>query len=333
MIMRSKIILALVLFSIGVSAQSVEPEDGYYKVKYSWDYNEVRWSFSVGIPEDVYDFYRGRTHYNDDFMHFVLSEYDRDYIREIVASFREGGEKWGLSDIDNVFNVVTFVQSLRYVTDESSRGEEDYVRYPIETLVDGIGDCEDVTILAATLLHEMGYSVLLVAFHDHLALAIKYDKDFKGTYYEYDGGKYYYLEMTNLGWDLGQMPKKYRSEKCKLIPLVKRPVPQFGRCGYRYDSYYAYAKSVDLEISCEIENQGPGPTEGLSVQVVVKPNADSREAYANQTFNLEDLPEAGKATFKLKLPVPRPAKGVVVLRLKGQNFDSDSFVLDGLELK
>ena len=90
---------------------------------------------------------------------------------------------------------------------------------------------------------------------------------------------------------------------------------------------------MELEISCEVENQGPGPTEGLSVQVVVKPNADSREAYANQIFNLEDLSEAEKATFKLKMPVPRPAKGVVVLRLIGKNFDSDSFVLEGLELK
>ena len=331
--MQYRLLVILSILCSLVSAQSVEPEDGYYKVYHSWEYNEVQWSFSVDVPADVYDFYQGRTHYNDDFMHFILSDFDREYIREIVDLFWEGGERWGLSELDNVFNIVTFVQSLRYVTDESSRGEEDYVRYPIETLVDGVGDCEDVTILAATLLHEMGYSVLLVAFHDHLALAIKYDEHLKGAYYEYKGGKYYYLEMTNLGWDLGQIPKKYRSEKCKLIPLVRRPVPQFGRCGYRYDSYYAYAKSVELEISCEVENQGPGPTEGLSIQVVVKPTADSREAYANQTFSLEDLPETGKASFKLKMSVPRPAKGVVVLRLKGQNFDSDSFVLEGLELK
>ena len=331
--MRLRIFAILLMWCGLVSAQSVSPEDGYYKVKYSWDYNEVRWSFSVGIPEEIYGFYRGRTHYNDDLMHFVLSEYDRDYIREIVKSFRAGGDEWGMSDIDNVFNVVAFVQSLQYVSDESSRGEQDYVRYPIETLVDGIGDCEDMVILAATLLHEMGYSVLMVMLPEHLALAIKYDKDFGGTYYEYDGGKYYYLEMTSPGWDLGQIPSQYKGKSAKLIPLVRRPVVRFERCGYQYGSYYSNVTSVDFEISCDVENQGPGATQGLSVQVVVKPDADSDEAYANQTFNVKDIPEAGKASFTLKLSVPRPAKGVVVLRLKGQNFDTDTFVIDGLELK
>ena len=137
-----------VLLCSTVSAQSVPAENGYYKVKYSWNYEDVQWSFSVGVPENVYDFYRERTQYNDDLMHYVLSEYDREYIREIVKSFRAGGEEWGFSDVDNVFNVVSFVQSLKYVSDESSRGENEYVRYPIETLVDGMGDCEDVVILA-----------------------------------------------------------------------------------------------------------------------------------------------------------------------------------------
>ena len=333
--MRQWIItIVFVLFSLSrVSAQSVEPEDGYYKVDYSWKYKDVQWSFSVGVPEAVYDYFKGRTHYNDDLMHFVLSEHHRDYIREIVKSFRTGGEEWGLSDIDNMFNVVAFVQSLQYVSDKLSTGEEDYVRYPIETLVDGVGDCEDMVILAASLLHEMGYGVILVSLPEHLALGIKYDPKFRGTYYTYEGEKYYYLEMTSPGWELGQVPPQFEKKCAKLIPLVDRPVVQLGTCGYRYDDYYAFADHVEFEISCEIENKGPGATQGLSIQVVVKPNADSQEAYVNQTFNLEDLPEAGSATYKLKLPVPRPAKGVVVLRLKGQNFDTDTFVLEGLELK
>ena len=327
------IAIVLALFSLNrVSAQSVEPKDGFYKVDYSWDYNDGRWAFSVSVPEEIYDYYRGRTHYNDDLMHFVLSEYDRDYIREIVKSFRAGGEEWGLSDMDNLFNVVAFVQSLQYVSDEASKGEEDYVRYPIETLVDGVGDCEDVVILAASLLHEMGYSVLLVSLPEHLALAVKYE-NYRGTCFNYKGGKYYYLEMTSPGWKLGQVPPPYQKKCAKLIPIVDRPVVEFGRCGYWYDDYYAFADRVEFEISCEVENKGPGATQGLSIQVVVKRNADATETYANKTFNLEDLPEAGKATFKLKLPVSRPAKGVVVLRLKGENFDTDTFVLEGLELK
>ena len=260
--MRWRILAILLLFCAVVLAQSVPPDDGYYKVKYSWTYDEVKWSFSIGIPEEDYAFYRGRAHKNDDLMHYVLSEYDRDYIRDIVSSFREGGEKWGLTDLDNVFNVVSFVQSLQYVSDDSSRGEDEYVRYPIETLVDGNGDCEDVVILAASILHEMGYSVLLVMLPEHLALAVKYDKNIPGTYYEYDGNRYYYLEMTKEGWDLGQIPNQYKHQTATLIPLVNRPVVRLEKGGYQYASYYSNVSNVDFDLQCTIENIGPGKTSG-----------------------------------------------------------------------
>lgn len=332
--MRSRIIAIVLVLLCGIArAQSVSPEDGYYKVKYSWKYDDVRWSFAVGIPENVYDFYRGRTHYNDDLMHFVLSEYDRDYIRDIVASFREGGEKRGLSDLDNVFNVVSFVQSLQYVSDESSRGEDEYVRYPIETLVDGIGDCEDVVILAATILHEMGYSVLLVMLPEHLALAVKYDKVFPGTYYEYNGDRYYYLEMTGEGWDLGRIPAQYKTQTATLIPLVNRPVVHLEKGGYQYASYYSNMTTVDFNLQCTIENVGPGKTSGLSMRVRVKPDEQSDWAYAEQVFPLQELPEAGRATFQVTLPVPRPAEGILEFLLEGQNFESDNLIIEGVKLE
>lgn len=324
----------LLLLCCGVvSAQSAKPVDGYYRVKYPWSYNGVVWSFSVGIPENVYDFYRERTHYNDDLMHYILSDYDRDYIREIVSSFRAGGEKWGLSDLDNVFNVVSFVQSLKYVTDASSKGEEEYVRYPIETLVDAVGDCEDVVILAAAILHEMGYKVLLVLLPDHLALAIQYDKVFPGTCYKYDGDLYYYLEMTDKGWDLGQIPDRYESATAKLIPLVSRPLARLMWCGYQYASYTTAMTSVDFELQCTVENFGPGTTSGMSMRVRMKSDKYSEEAIVEHVYALQDLPEAGKATFKVTLPVPRPAQGVLEFLLEGQNFVTDTLVVEGVDLK
>ena len=332
--MRLKFI-GILWLSLCVSAfgQSVRPEDGFYKVKYSWEYDEVKWSFSVGIPENIYDFYRERTHYNDDLMHYVLSDYDRDYIREIVKSFRTGGEEWGLSDLDNVFNVVSFVQSLQYVSDETSRGEDEYVRYPLETLVDGIGDCEDMVILTAAILHEMGYSVLLVMLPEHLALAVKYDKDFPGTYYDYDGDRYYYLEMTGQGWDLGQIPLQYKNQEATLLPLVNRPVVRLLKGGYHYDSYTSNMTSVIFHLECDVENIGPGPTQGLFVQVLVKPDAQANVAYAQKVFQLQELPEAGSATFQMTLSVPRPAQGILEFRLGGQNFKADHLIIDDVNLE
>lgn len=331
--MRTKFILILLFVATTLSAQSVRPEEGYYKLNYAWEYEEVQWSFSVGISEELYGHYRERTHYNDELVHYVLSEYDRPYLRDIVKSFRAGGEKWGFSDIDNVFNVVAFVQSLQYISDQTTKGQDEYVRYPIETLVDGCGDCEDVVILAAALMYEMGYDVLLVLLPNHLALAVKNEKDFPGTYYEYDGGKYYYLEMTNVGWDLGHIPPAYKGQSATLIPLVNRPVVRLKRCSYQYDSYFMNATQVNFNLQCDIENRGPGATEGLSLYVAVKPDADSNVAYAQHTYKLQELPEAGQATFQVTLPVSRPAHGVLVFRLQGENLTSEPLTVDDVKLE
>lgn len=331
--MRTKSILILLFIATTLCAQSVRPEEGYYKLNYAWEYEDVQWSFSVGIAEEAYNHYRGRKHFNDELVHYVLSEYDRPYIRDIVKSFRTGGEKWGFSDIDNVFNVVSFVQSLQYVTDRATKGADEYVRYPIETLVDGCGDCEDVVILAAALLHEMGYDVLLVLLPNHLALAVQSDEDISGTYYEYNGAKYYYLEMTNKGWDLGQVPMSYQNQTPKLIPLVNRPVVRIGRGSYRYDAYFVNATHVDFHLQCDVENRGPGATEGLRVRVLVKPFAESSEVYVEQVYQLQELPEAGEATIEMTLPVSRPLRGVLEFQLEGDNFTAEPLVLEGVKLE
>ena len=49
--MRFRIFAILLLFCAVASAQSVPAENGYYNVEYSWKYEDVQWSFSVGVPE------------------------------------------------------------------------------------------------------------------------------------------------------------------------------------------------------------------------------------------------------------------------------------------
>ena len=40
-----------------------------------------------------------------------------------------------------------------------------------------------------------------------------------GRYYEYKGGKYYYLETTGEGWPIGQIPDEFRSAEAKIFPV------------------------------------------------------------------------------------------------------------------
>ena len=329
--MRHRLLLIL-LFGVlvSVSAHNVVVEDDHYKITHHWTYDEREWKCSLTVPIVLYEYYQRRTHLGDDFAHYVLSEYDRDYIRYLVQLFRIGGEKHGYSETDHVYNVISFVQSLRYEYDIKSKKKEDYVRYPLETLVDGEGDCEDMVVLAASILYEMGYKVLLVSLPEHLALAVQCSEFFPGTYYEYEGSRYYYLEMTSVGWDLGHIPAKYKGVEATLIPVVDRPVVIPDSCYYQYDSYLLSASTVQVNMRCAISNLGPKSTQDMILHVLFKSYETATSAIKEQRFQLVDLPEGGKAEFAVKVDVPRPFMGVIEYRIEGTNFNPKSLFVDGV---
>ena len=98
-----------------------------------------------------------------------------------------------------------------------------------------------------------------------------------------------------------------------------------GDCSHEIKTY--------LHLECDVENIGPGPTQGLFVQVLVKPDAQANVAYAQKVFQLQELPEAGSATFQMTLSVPRPAQGILEFRLGGQNFKADHLMIDDVNLE
>jgi hypothetical protein len=66
----------------------------------------------------------------------------------------------------------------------------------------------------------MGYSVKLVFLEtgsrSHLAVGVSIKMD-KGTFWEADGKKYYYLETTYPGWKPGEVPKEWSGLPGRLI--------------------------------------------------------------------------------------------------------------------
>jgi predicted transglutaminase-like cysteine proteinase len=90
-------------------------------------------------------------------------EHFTDSIRQIVLWFRGESLRQQFVTMQEVENVVSFVRAIHYQSDQSLHGAEDYFSYPIETLFDAAGDCEDHAFLAATVLHHLGHEIAL--FH------------------------------------------------------------------------------------------------------------------------------------------------------------------------
>lgn len=96
-----------------------------------------------------------------------------------------------LSDDEYLELVAVYVQSLRY-----ENREQNPAKFPVETVVDRAGDCDDKSLLLAGLLSREGYPVALLLFgpESHMAVGVGSDD------YHYKNTGYAFVETTNFSF-------------------------------------------------------------------------------------------------------------------------------------
>jgi hypothetical protein len=185
-----------------------------YRRTYEWTYAGRSRTYTIEIPQSLYADYKNKSHSDTNYAKYAITPEDRKVLDSIVMDFERNSD----SKSEAAYNIVAFVQSLPYVKDKASTGFDNYARYPIETLVDNKGDCEDTAILTAALLKEMRYGVVLIHLPGHVAVGVKCS-GCSGYSYEIHGEKYYYIETTGENWKIGQMPPEYYDVKATMMPM------------------------------------------------------------------------------------------------------------------
>jgi len=194
---------------------------------YQWEYNGDKWTWNSGIDQTTADqalaYYSTLPHPHrtqaDYVLTYCMDRTDNQLLKPVVTSLKDGAAKQGYDVYDTVGMVIAFVQSFSYVSDSQSTGFDEYPRYPVETLLAKEGDCEDTSILTATLLRELGYGTALIFFDNHCAVGIKGSDTLTGSYYTVKGTRYYYVETTAKGWTIGEIPDQYKDQKAIVLPL------------------------------------------------------------------------------------------------------------------
>lgn len=141
---------------------------------YAWSYRGNRMAMDLYIPNATYQRFLSSSHgtYEEKperMAEFVVTEGDDGIISTLADWFLETSLALGYGNSDTVGNVLAFVESLNYTTDEERHATGAYPNYPVITLAAGGGDSVDHTILAAAILDRMGYGVGLLyypAAHD-----------------------------------------------------------------------------------------------------------------------------------------------------------------------
>jgi len=192
--------------------------------EYSWSYGGNEWTWELRFSQSMYDYFKEMPRPPTmNYSVYVTNPLDDPYIDGLVKNINEAAEKENYSEYQTVEFAASFVQNLPYTVDSATSPFDEYPRYPVETLVDNGGDCEDTSILLASILDSMGYGVILIELPGHCAVGVKGGANIYGMYWEYAGEKYFYIETTDSGWAIGELPDEYVGVSADMYPIGTDP--------------------------------------------------------------------------------------------------------------
>jgi len=201
-ILLATLITVFVLSTTVVSAETITKE-------YSWTHQETgpprNVSFELAVEVEYLDGYRAYP-VKDRFDYGSMITVSDPFVMVAALELRAIAVQYGL---DQAALALSFVQTLEYKEDNVTTNCVDYARFPLESLVDWVGDCEDKALLYTTLLIDLGYEAVLFVMYDndsgHMATGVA-GPGFTGGSIEHEGTDYYYAETTSKGFEIGEVP-------------------------------------------------------------------------------------------------------------------------------
>jgi len=240
LVLLGLLVLVLILSGWALSAQMQvrKLEKATVNLHYEFEYKYDEHNLTLTIPVRDYLYYKERPrpswlNYSAMAIHpyYYFAEYRSmatdpgdDYLIDAIVGYLNGvAVANDLSDCARAEMALVFVQSLTYIGDNVTTSFDEYPRYPVETLFDREGDCEDTSILLAAILTEIGYDVALLLFEefDHIGLGINFPPEYKmygNSWIHDDGRRYWYLD-TSGGQAIGWCPEEYAQTSAYVYPV------------------------------------------------------------------------------------------------------------------
>jgi hypothetical protein len=205
--------------------------------KYSYELVDIpdgstTYRLTVSVTDTLYEYYRSQDHnlYSYDFSKFVTPDTLKPVADDLwsIYSNRE----------DFANGVLMIVHQIPYV-------ESDPQKYPAETIVENEGDCDLLSLIAASIMNAGGLDVVLLLLkqHEHMMVGVHLPENPKDArsqvyFYEHEEKKYYVAETTGgnweTGWRVGECHESLQSAPAKIIPLENYEMSAPGQVSSSY---------------------------------------------------------------------------------------------------
>lgn len=296
-------------------------------VSYEWEYREGSgrdavihpFNLVVNIPTELYTYYSGLERVPvPDYSVYITHSEDDAFLQTVADSLSDLAEQKGFDSEETVNFIASFVQDPDSIAYALEGDEGEYPKYPVETLNDKDGDCEDSTILLGALFELVGYDVVIVSFPaqgddaGHVGLGIA--GNFGGSFYNYEGKKYHYLETTDL-WTVGDLPEDYVNSDATLYEVT--PVPAMLFTYSRWEITDSLIGQDTINITMTTRNWGTSDAN----DAYIRASFDGETWYSSETF---DLQAGYEGTQSLLLNLPSNASTIDIQLVYQQQVEDEA---------
>ncbi|MDO5843657.1 MAG: hypothetical protein Q4Q53_00730 [Methanocorpusculum sp.] len=179
------------------------------------------------------------------FSSFINNRANQEIYSQILDLFDKYSQEYSLTSDEYIELAVSYVQNITYNTSCSSS------KFPIETIFENNGDCDDKSILLAALLSEKGYDTALFFFEKdrHMTAAVKSGNE---TAYPQANG-YSIIETTGLNY-VGEISKSLKLSDNTSITISSKPdVYKIGNGEIPYTASNEVAEILKMRETCASE--------------------------------------------------------------------------------
>ena len=259
------------------------------------------------MQPSLYEYYRSKSHvvYGDsDYAKFVTPS----VFKSVAASIQNvtGGLLYSDEQFANA--VLMLVRQVPYVKSD--------VQYPVETLISNAGDCDLLSVLAASIMKAGGLDVVLLYYkglspsHMNIGVCLPYVPVYRTWWlapasFEYNNKTYWMAECTSMGaWKVGDCPELLAGAKPQIIPVenCEQASPAQAASSLDVDSFESSAVSVTVS-SENASAVGNGCTLTFSGSILpVYSGRDvtlyvSQAGYSRDAFRTVSTDEFGNYSF------------------------------------